>query len=172
MSLSLGLASAQVMLVPGCTDPNSHPKPANADGSSQINEPLWPYWPIGMRIHPLTRIVNAGESKANSSSIIEARIEFVDQDRDTCKASGKIRLVLVPKNTGTEGDSTDNSGLTWEQNLADPETNRQRFDEVTQTYQFRLEIPSALLKGDTSLTLYAYFLGEDGAKLNADARIK
>jgi hypothetical protein len=125
-------------------------KGENAEAAS------WPYWPVRLRIHPLSRIVRS----AGAPLLIEARIEFLDQDDNTSRGFGQLRIDLYD---GARG-ALQKEQLQVNQDLRDLELNRRHFDVVTRTYLFRIEVPENELPAEPELR--AYFLAADGRRLN------
>ncbi|MBT8484267.1 MAG: hypothetical protein KJO43_01725 [Phycisphaerae bacterium] len=96
--------------------------------------PVWPYWPVRLRVHPLTRLVTNARGDAH---LLEARIELFDRDDDGVKGVGQLAVELRAAGvSGTDGHAV----AGWAVDLADPETNRLHFDQVTRTYLLRLEL--------------------------------
>lgn len=126
----------------------------------------WPFWPWSMRVHPLTQY---REDRVTGRLIIETRVEFVDAWGDTCKALGQLDIELY------DGDSPSSDAIIrWDDDpdldLNDLDVNHQRYDIVTRTYLFRLEIE----KGQELPTvgvLRAYFTSADGRRLQAQEEL-
>jgi hypothetical protein len=115
--------------------------------------PPWPFWPTSMRIHPLTRVTTEAHS---DKLVIETRIEFSDADGQTTKAVGQVRFELYADASAAGGPIR-----AWpEQDLRDLDINRLRYDDVTRTYLFPIDIKQDDLAG--SPQLWAYFLSADG----------
>ncbi|MDY7110271.1 MAG: hypothetical protein SYC29_16705 [Planctomycetota bacterium] len=142
----------------GCAGPHG----ADRIGvDADTGEPVpWPYWPAGMRIHPLSRLVRDGES---GQTVIEARIEFVDRDGHTSRACGQLRIDLHDATAAFPAGPV----VTWEMDLRDLATNRRRYDDVTRTYLFPLDTEVDPFPQQPELR--AYFLSADGRKLSEDA---
>ena len=119
----------------------------------------WPYWPTEIRIHPLSRLVIDQEAAA---TVIEARIELRDRDGYTCRGCGQLRLDLAPYSL----DESAQPVATWNLSLDDAEFNRERYDKVTRTYLFRLEL-NAETELPTPAELRAYYLRGDEYPLRA-----
>lgn len=116
----------------------------------------WPFWPVEMRLHPLSRLVVGPGQR-----VLEARVEFTDEDDVTSRAYGQLRIDLHPE--GQTGRTRPLS--TWEIDLTDAERNRQHFDAVTRTYLLRLTLEDVELPDAPELR--AYFLSADGARMEA-----
>lgn len=93
----------------------------------------WPFWPAQMRIYPVVRIVNDLET---GQVVIEARIEFKDQDGAVTKAIGELTVELYAAMESRTSHLIDQ----WSLDLRDLAINRQHFDDVTRTYLLRMEI--------------------------------
>ena len=134
-SLAIAVASAAISLA-GCG-----PR-AGGDGSSQTgaapNPPtpaareIWPYWPVRMRIHPLTRL-----SRDSDGPVIDLRLEFFDDGGDTTRCSGEaiIELVALPEDPASTAAVV---AMQWNLDLRDLQLNRTHFDDITRTYLIRL----------------------------------
>lgn len=129
------------------------------EATNPSNDP-WPFRPSELRIHPLTRVVM--DEKTNDP-IIEVRIEFIDPNGHTTKGVGQIRIDLLSK-------SADDPIAIWSRDLRDLEVNFEHYDEITQTYLFRLRINGKELPINPSIN--AYFLAVDGLRLEANYQLK
>lgn len=134
-------------------------------GNDQAIEvvPPWPFWPVGMRLHPLTRLAIDQQS---GDQIIECRVEFHDSDGLTSKAVGQLTLQLY-----AGGSTPTGTGAleTWNQDLRDLQLNHRQYDDVTRTYLFRLQTAQPLPIGSE---LRAFFLSTDGRRMNAEMRLR
>lgn len=117
----------------------------------------WPYWPRSMRVHPLTRIVTA----EGSEPVIEARVEMRDRDGHLTKGRGRLRLDLHDASDETPGGTI----AEWNLDLRDLDFNRERFDDVTFTYLFRLDVDPDQIP--PAPVLWAYYLSDDAEELSA-----
>jgi len=171
------LLLALCVAMPGCTPRSAPPSPttlpagAAAQGSTGAANrggtgaaaAAWPFWPVSMRVHPLTRLMI---DRQTSEQIIECRLEFQDSQGQTSKASGQLTLQIYPESSTPLGGG---ALQTWNQDLRDLEINHQRYDDVTRTYLFRLQITQPLPAG---AELRAFFLSADGRRLSAHARLR
>ncbi len=123
----------------------------------------WPFWPVKMRIHPLTRVV---PDEASSRLVIEARIELRDQHNHTTKGYGEVRFDLF--DAAVTGEQTPIKE--WNQDLRDLDRNRLYYDEVTRTYLFRLGIDPADLPAEP--VLLAYYLSADERSFSATYELR
>jgi hypothetical protein len=121
----------------------------------------WPFWPRSIRIHPLTRFVRESPS---GRLILELRIEMQDEDGHTSKAYGRIRIDLHDRRGGTAGLA---SLATWEADLTDLTVNAERYDVVTRTYLFLLEISEDERPAQPEIRVY--YLSADGGTLETAA---
>jgi hypothetical protein len=169
--LFLVSAAGALALAAGCTRNAPTAPPSRADaavepGTWPVTNPAgeahWPFWPAAMRVHPATRTVRDGKT---GLLVVEARVEFRDEFNAVTKASGQIRLDLH-KGRSTLGDPMSS----WNLDLRDVTVNRERFDDVTRTYLFRLDIQDLTLP--TRATLTVYFLSADGATLAAEQELR
>jgi hypothetical protein len=147
------LMLCSVMLGGGCQSRQNGTPLLPVYDPSVGDQASWPFWPSAMRFHPLTRVL---ESEHTSEIIIEARVEFSDVSGSTSKCVGRIWLRLM------EGGSLLEE---WTVDLRDMATNALRFDDITRTYLFRLEI--APENYSASAELHADFLSVNGAELQA-----
>lgn len=142
--------------------------PAAGGGSNTATQgsdtaATWPYWPVSMRVHPLTRLTSDAHS---GQGIIECRLEFMDRDGQTSRAVGQLTVQLYP-----DGNTPTGSGAmeTWNQDLRDQLANRQQYDDVTRTYLLRLQLTQPPPAG---CELRAFFLSSDGQRLTATMRLR
>lgn len=168
IALAATLAAALAATV-ACTPTQRNSEPPIQASPNAIRdtprpaEVAWPYWPRSMRIHPLTRIV---EDRDTGRTLIEARVEMRDGDGGTSKACGLLRLDLYD----ASNESPAGSRAEWNLDLRDRDFNHERFDDVTLTYLFRLEIgPEELPEHPV---VWAYFLSDDGADLSARLELR
>ncbi|TVQ50793.1 MAG: hypothetical protein EA377_13905 [Phycisphaerales bacterium] len=131
-----------------------------ADGETAY----WPFWPRQMRIHPLTRLSGNPDSRDRT---LEVRLEFKDQFDFPTKMVGQIRIDLFPqRGIDVEADHD----LIWNVDLRDMAKNNSAFDEVTQTYLFRLEIGEMNLEGPIEIVVYA--MSNDSRDFQASHRLE
>ncbi len=152
------IASALVSLasVVGC---GSLDKTAASPGAEMImgdDAIRWPYWPTRVRIHPLTRVVR---DEKTARKLIEARIEFFDRDGSPTRGFGELRIDLHDRPTS----SLLGAQAKWEMDLRVLEFNNERYDDVTRTYLFPLEVDPDQLLGQPVLKVY--FLSAEGVAL-------
>jgi hypothetical protein len=123
-------------------------------------EPVaWPFRPVEMRIHPLTRLA----TDEDEAVYLEVRIEFRDADGHTTRGLGEL---IVALHTGGLGNALIDS---WRQDLTDLSVNAQRFDDVTRTYLLRLRVDPANMPVRPELR--AVYHAADGRVLTAEYRL-
>jgi hypothetical protein len=155
------IAASALMCLTAC-----HPSVTNpSSGMSNDRDPGaavaldWPFRPRSMSVHPLTRIVrNPGEGMT-----IELRIELRDRFNHPVKAYGQFRFDLISPHT----DPAQRTSFTWDRNLdlRDLSVNQLHYDEITQTYLFRLTLDTDVVVSGSEIR--AYYLGDDDADLQA-----
>ena len=119
----------------------------------------WPFWPVNMRFHPLTRVVITEDEKLCS---LEARVEFKDLEGDISKALGQMNIKLYE--TRSDG-ATDEFIENWDIDLEDRSENRTQYSVITRTYLFRLELDTVKLR--ETMKLMATFNSADGQVFDA-----
>jgi hypothetical protein len=134
----------------------SEPRIGAINGSAD----RWPYWPVAMRLHPLTRVVI---DPTTNSPMIEARVEFTDQDGVTARSVGEIHLIL----RAAGGSHPLNE---WEIDLRESDTNANHFDIVTATYLFKLNTTE--LELPPRVVLIARFKSTDGWEQTAEHEMR
>lgn len=134
-----------------------------AEGSAIVSA-RWPFWPTRMRLHPLTR--RAADARTGAM-MIELRLEFRDEFGDTTKAIGQVRCELH--------DGDPRAGLTtilnqWNSDLRDMELNRVHYDDLTQTYLFRLDAEAAPIPAQAHVR--CYFLCVSGRRFDVSGPLR
>ena len=112
-----------------------------------------------MRVHPLSQFVS---NRSSDTPLIEARIEFIDPGGHTCKTVGRIDIDL---HDAAAEEYPAEPIASWAANLWDLEVNHDRYDEVTRTYLFNLELENHPIPVEPELRVY--FLSGDGTRLQA-----
>ena len=123
----------------------------------------WPYAPVSIRVHPLSRIKFGPD---NGKPQVQALIEFLDRDGISTRGLGTLRIILAgASNSGSHAESR------WECNLTDLDTNGQYYDEVTRTYMHNLSLDEA---DDVPLepSLHAILVLPDGRVLADEKPIR
>lgn len=123
-----------ILLPPGgCTplEPATETPPTVTAANSDT---AWPYWPVAMQIHALTRIT---VDRREEVPVLEARVEFLDIEGATTKAVGQVLLELTDPSAAEIGDLPSE---VWTVDLRDLQVNATHFDDVTRTYLFKLRL--------------------------------
>ena len=124
----------------------------------------WPFRPTRLRIHPLTQVIM---DEKTSEPVIEVRIEFIDPYGHTTKGVGQIRVDLLAKKGSKNAEEPI---AIWSRDLRDLEVNLEFYDEVTQTYLFRLGLEGKELPANSRIN--AYFLAADGLRLETKYQLQ
>lgn len=148
--------------VPGCA---SKGKQGAGDGPGLLDilqKPAWEVRPARMRIYPSTRIIReAGQG------ILEARVEFRDENGDPVKAVGDLRFELL--SSGRAGEVGQRL-FSWSVPMLGREQNATFYDPVTQAYLYRLRLESITILQD-EVVLRVTLLPAEGKRLEAQALI-
>jgi len=135
---------------------------AGPDGAHRNAGDAWQVRPCRMRVYPTSRFVHEGDQ-----TILEARIEFLDEAGDPTKAVGQLRFDLFT--AGKAADVTTGRRLYgWQAPLYSVEQNRTFYDPVTRAYLFRLKLDSLSVVSDR-VTLKATFIPLAAPRLEASA---
>ncbi len=97
-------------------------------GPRGVSSTVWPWAPVGVEFHGLSRFV-----ERNDVELLSLRLEFIDVDGDPVKFPGMVTFEVDPE---TEIDET----WTFEYDLSDLDENAVHWDRVTSTYRFELEV--------------------------------
>jgi hypothetical protein len=133
-----------------------------------------------MRVYPSSRFVQEG-----ALTVLEARIELLDEMGDTIKGSGRFHFELAEAATPTAG-SLGSSGspggggasvagqrlYAWDVPLTTLEEQRQYWDPITRTYQFRLKMNAAPPPNATVLRALLTPPAPEGRHITAEAGIR
>jgi hypothetical protein len=129
-------------------------------GSGDAAAP-WQIKPVGVRIHPSTRLTpDAGRIA------LEARIEFVDDVGDPIKAAGDLRFDLFPP--VHSGEAASGKPLySWQTSILTRADNQRQYDAVTSGYLFRLKLDDPAIARQP-LHLRVTFQPPDGQRLEVE----
>jgi hypothetical protein len=164
--LAAGFACLVMVVTAGCASrpshgPADHRPDRDFPSLGGVSNRSWPFWPQRMRIHPLTQFVI---DRKTDHQLLEVRVEFFDPWGHTCKAFGKIAIEIY--------DADDNDAeatVQWtgddELDLTDLQINTERYDDVTRTYLFSLEVEDQPLPVEAEIRVY--FQAGDGSRLQA-----
>jgi hypothetical protein len=160
--IGTGLLAASALTLVGCAGP----EPVEQDPATPLAatpEDLrveWPYWPERIRVHPLTRL--APNDEKPGGLLIEARIELTDVDGHSSRGCGQLQIRMF----NLDATDPEQAVARWNMDLSDRLFNSQRFDPVTETYLFRLEVEQDQLEGKPELR--AFYLTGQGRALEVD----
>ena len=150
---SLRFTTILLLLSLGCGC--ASPEETNPDTFS-LSEGIWPFWPVSMRFHPLTRLVVKEDEE---DCTLEARLEFKDLEGDISKALGKMNIQLYEmRSDDTAGEFIAN----WDIDLENRQVNRTHYSVITRTYLLRLVIKTYRNKLREKMVLLAEFKSVDG----------
>ncbi len=159
LTSSIGCGTGCDQLQPTVDRPQTQPDPIADSGDVG-----WPYWPVSMSIHALTRItIDRGEN----APVLEARVEFTDAEGATTKATGQVLLELT--DDVAFADAAPASEV-WSIDLRALRKNATHFDEVTRTYLFKLRLKPEQQWHRPRLRVQ--FQGADGAVLTDRSSVR
>lgn len=145
-------------LLQGCAWKGSVPQAA---ANGHIADP-WQPRPVQMRVYPSSRFVNDGQG-----SLLEARIELLDDMGDSVKGSGTVQIELLAAGEARQSES--NRRLySWRADVLTLEQQKQHFDPITRAYLFRLKMDRAPDPQQRTV-LWATFTPVQGDRLEARA---
>ena len=125
----------------------------------------WNIKPDSVRVYPSTRFATI-----NKQSVLEARVEFLDEVGDPIKAAGTLRFKLYnANNTAVVSDAQ--LLFQWDRELITKKHNVKFYDRVTQAYLFHLgvhKLPAEISK----VVLRVEFAPAYGDTLNGGAVIQ
>jgi hypothetical protein len=167
----LAAAALCSAILPACKGPGEadlpfdRPPPEETDTTPTLVTARWPFWPIRMRLHPLSMITDDPET---GRPIVEARIELVDEFGHTTKGVGQVRFELYdvdPREAAVPPLEE------WNVDIRAAEPNAAHYDPITQTYLFRLQFDAGMAP-DGARWLRAYYLSVDGRKFESTMRLR
>jgi len=123
------------------------------------SEGVWPFWPVSMRFHPLTRLMIKVDEE---DCALEAHVEFSDLEEDISKALGQLNIKLYEMHSD---DTTGELIANWDIDLENRQENRKHYYVITRTYRLRLVIESYKDKLREKMLLVAKFISADGQVL-------
>lgn len=101
-------------------------------------------------------------ARAGRGSMIDARIEFFDSDRDETKAVGQLTVVVRFDSNEIGRQSADLAGVGG---------HARAWDSVTETYSMRIPLTIDPLPGRV-VVLQATFEGVDGSRMTASREVR
>ncbi len=94
----------------------------------------WQIGPVQMRLLPSTRFV-----QLDKQILLESRVEFQDELKDTIKAVGTFQFEVFAVNR--QGQLIESQKVfSWKLDMLTREANQEFYDPVTRAYLFRLEV--------------------------------
>jgi hypothetical protein len=119
-----------------------------------------------MRVYPSTRLVH----EANQT-VLEARIEFVDDVGDPLKAVGDLRLELFRISRPGEPPPT-KPLYTWNASILTQAENQTLYDPVTRSYLLRLNLDAGAPTSPAGLRLHVLYMPPGSAAATAPGRLE
>lgn len=101
-------------------------------------------------------------ARTGRGSMIDARIEFFDSDRDETKAVGQLTVIVRFDSNEIGRQSTDLAGVGG---------HARAWDSVTETYSMRIPLSIDPLPGRV-VVLQATFEGVDGSRMTASREVR
>lgn len=146
--LSLGL----LPFVTGCSWTASASPTVPARGGVQASNP---FGPVSVRIHPLTRTVNAKDAAGAGPVEVVVHLEMRDAWGDSTKGVGAVLVRLVRQRQAGVGADPGSAppgdqSQRWDIDLSDLGTNAAMFDPATRTYRMQLTGAPAWVAGGVS----------------------
>ncbi len=125
---------------------------------------VWKIEPVRIRVYPSTRFIATDEQ-----SILEARVELIDEMGDPIKATGLLRLELFARHMA--GDPGIGRRLyVWDASILTLEEQRSYYDSITRTYLLRLKLDDeATARRDTILDVT--FTSTEGQRLETQSAL-
>jgi len=164
--MMLGLAAAL-----GCESDGPLAETFQFKGAKATGEPPapgeWPFRPVAMRIHPFTALTI---NETQRSTVLEARIELLDQLGDVAKGVGELRFELYEMEPTASRTGQEKQVQRWDAPLATLDQNRQHWDAITRTYTFRLRLVDTP-RSDKKYRLVAQLTDPNGNRLRAESPV-
>ena len=152
---------------PGC-GPLPYKGTKGKPGLPPASSADWPFKPVSMRVHPFTAM---SFDEAAGKWVVEARVELVDVLGDVTKGLGAFRFELYAV-APTEGRAGEETRLyVWEDSVATLDQTRARYDPITRTYYFKLQLDEPPLPKQR-LRLAVQFNAAWGERLNATGQVE
>lgn len=160
---------AALLILPSCgiEQKGGVRPPSPARGTEGGGASSYPFSPVAIVIHPLTRLVVDRDSRTR----IDAHIEFRDAAGDEVKGAGRLVLELYRESGPVTGMGGREQLLRWETDLTDARANSNAYDRVTRTYRFELTGVPANAASGRSLVLRAVLMGSGSRPLEDEAVI-
>jgi hypothetical protein len=149
-------ALVALALVPLACAPAQHQASLTGPGEPTSLGGGWPFEPVEIRVHPLTRTVRLGDGLR-----VEALVECRDPDGDPTRAVGMLWV------QASQGDSM----RAVEADLSAMDTNAAVWDDVLRVYRLRLELPATACTEGGALPMEARLRLADGRVIQAKATV-
>jgi hypothetical protein len=148
-----------VWLLGGCAFKGG---PGAGDALADASE-AWQPRPTSIRVYPTTRFVRAG-----AQSLLEARIELMDEMGDAVKGAGEFRVEMLDADeaTGMPGRQL----YVWRVPVMTLEDQRRFYDPITRTYLLRLRLDEAALAAP-NVVVQVVFMPAGGGRLTGQATV-
>lgn len=139
--------------------------PKDAAPSEAPPAESWRVEPVRMRVYPSSRFVREDEA-----ALLEARVEFTDENGDATKAVGQFRFDLYAAARAAQ-PRVGARLYGWTVPVFSREQNLTFYDAITRAYLFRLKLDSLSVVGETSLLRVVFIPAAGGRRLEAEALI-
>ncbi len=124
----------------------------------------WRAEPVVMRIFP-----SGGLREQNGQWQLDVRLELLDAMGDAVKASGQYRFELISNFRLGEAAGGNNLAV-WDVPVMQLEQHRKRYDPITRTYEFMLNLEAVPPMGEPMLVTVT-FVPVQGSRLSSRARV-
>ena len=146
------LAVLLLSMSTGCQSKGG-PAAVTADPPQPVSKlkDIWVLKPAVMRVYPTTRFLHK-----DNRSVLDAKIELIDEMGDSIKAVGRFRLELIDQPRA--GRSAIGKRLyEWDIPVETLDQQKRHYDRITRTYRFHLFLDE-LLTGSKSILLRVSFI--------------
>jgi len=140
-------------------------KGAGVDAAGGAAGEVWRPRAESLRVYPSTRFVEQG-----GQTLLEARIELLDQMGDAIKSAGTARFDLFASDES--GRALGQRLYEWRIALDTLQDQRNHFDSVTRTYRFRLRLDTEAPTEEPTVLRVTFQRAADGKRLAAQAPIR
>ncbi len=165
----MGVAALLLGAAAGCMQGKGSGGPAGSGGGSGGGEgglgSAWEPGVAGLRIYPSTRFI-----KEKDTSLLEARIELLDEMGDSIKASGQLRFEL--RGAGQRPGVEEGRLLySWDITIATLDDQRRYYDPITRSYLLRLRLSNAAIT-QRQVVLRVTFQPVDGVRMTDEQPVR
>lgn len=141
------------------------PSPRDTPSSEAAPAQVWRAQPVRMRVYPSSRFL-----REDDVSLLEARVEFTDENGDTTKAVGQFRFDLYAATRAAQ-PRVGARLYGWTVPVYTRQENLMFYDPITRAYLFRLKLDSLSVVGEASLLRVVFIPATGGSRLEAEALI-